>query len=277
MEKQDNRASCWSVTINNPTDADYENMEHARQRGWKVEGQLEKGEEGTPHLQLMVRTPQVRFSAVCKMFPRAHVEPARNVAALSTYVHKEKGRVAPIPTGSDSYPSQAKFWYLVAKKMNNNQPHWTMDDKNALRHPDACDPEDGYRPNRAFMYQDAFDRIVGSDPLKYLDIWTEELIAEGYYVECHATNPAVRAAWKKWWRSIVYRAMETARQTDIRVQIPGIPSPDVEYNQLDADDSSRQEATRRVLEGLDQEPEDESNEGSQESCTPDSEGSGDNC
>lgn len=32
------RASCWSLTINNPTAADEEQINLARQRGWKVEG-----------------------------------------------------------------------------------------------------------------------------------------------------------------------------------------------------------------------------------------------
>ena len=83
------RASVWSVTINNPTQTDEYNISEARQKGWKVEGQLERGEQGTEHYQLILRTPQVRFSAVKQVFPRAHIEVARNVGALTAYVHKE--------------------------------------------------------------------------------------------------------------------------------------------------------------------------------------------
>ena len=61
------RATCWSITINNPLPADDENIARAKQRsGWKVEGQLEKGENGTPHYQLMVKTPQIRFDPLRK-------------------------------------------------------------------------------------------------------------------------------------------------------------------------------------------------------------------
>lgn len=266
----DNRASCWSITINNPTSSDYEDMEVARQRGWKVDGQREVGAEGTPHLQLMVRTPQVRFSAVQKVFRRAHIEPARNQSALANYVHKAQAGAQPLPEGTDKFPSQSKFWYLIAKKMNHNHPQWTADDKDALLHPDCLTEEDGYNPKRAFLYKDAFDRIVAADPLKHLDIWTEELIAEGYHVETLAMNPAVRSAWKKWWRAIVYRAMETARQTDACVQNNENESSEEEHNQLNADDTARAQASDGVLEGqLRTDEEDEINdEGSEESRTP---------
>jgi len=83
------RSTCWSLTINNPTKDDVEQINLARQRGWKVEGQLEKGLEGTQHYQLRLMTPQVRFSSVKKAFPRAHIEVARDPIALGKYVTKE--------------------------------------------------------------------------------------------------------------------------------------------------------------------------------------------
>lgn len=87
------RATMWSITINNPTAEDREAIELARQKGWKIEGQFEKGEEGTLHLQLAVRTPQLRFSTMKKHFPRAHIEIARNAAAFLQYVNKADTRV----------------------------------------------------------------------------------------------------------------------------------------------------------------------------------------
>ena len=83
------RSNIWSLTINNPTADDEECIQLARQKGWKVEGQKEVGKEGTPHYQLMLKTPQVRFSAVKKLFPRAHIEIARNATALAQYVTKK--------------------------------------------------------------------------------------------------------------------------------------------------------------------------------------------
>lgn len=48
-DKTDDRHSKWSVTINNPTEADEDSIHRARQKGWKVWGQKEVGEEGTEH------------------------------------------------------------------------------------------------------------------------------------------------------------------------------------------------------------------------------------
>ena len=110
MSKTTVRATCWSVTINNPIAADEENIALARQKGWKVEGQLEKGKGGDSHYQLSVKTPQVRFSQVKAQFPRAHIEVARNPTALQQYVVKEETRVAAIPTSQEMYPSQQRVW-----------------------------------------------------------------------------------------------------------------------------------------------------------------------
>lgn len=99
------RATNWSVTINNPIKADEENINLARQKGWMVEGQLEKGDNGTPHYQLIVKTPQMRFSALKKAFPRAHIEVAKNVKALETYVKKDETRIGQLPDASEFYPS----------------------------------------------------------------------------------------------------------------------------------------------------------------------------
>lgn len=197
------RHSNWSVTINNPTDVDEEHMNLARQKGWKVEGQLEKGENGTPHYQLLVSTGQVRFSAVKKMFPRAHIEPARNVAALREYVKKEQTREGELPTQQDSYPSMDKTWtllyeqFLVAGVINRYPPTtWT--------------PKGNVRWNHT----------ASNDPLYELDMAAGVLIADGYRVESILANPQNRTAFKKWSEDIltrIYREKlsQTARQTDV--------------------------------------------------------------
>lgn len=63
----------------------------------------------------MVKTPQVRFSAVKKLFPRGHIEIARNPAALATYVGKEETRVGQLPDKQELYPSQAKTFSMFAE------------------------------------------------------------------------------------------------------------------------------------------------------------------
>lgn len=89
------RATAWSITINNPT-ADDDNALKSLPQGWTVHGQKERGENGTEHYQILLKTPQVRFSTVKKLLGRAHIEVCRNPQALMQYVNKEETRVAPL-------------------------------------------------------------------------------------------------------------------------------------------------------------------------------------
>jgi len=202
MSEFQNRASCWSVTLNNPTEADEECIALARQRGWKVEGQKERGESGTVHYQLMVRTPQVRFSAMKKVFPRGHIEYARNPSALSSYVRKEMTRIADLPVASDRYPSLAKFWDLVIDQLDS----W-----NYINYGYIWEPRFERPP---FWWKEAPTKYH-REPLHALDDVTAVLIEKGYYVESMACNPQVRMAWRKFHGAIAYRHYEDKdRQTD---------------------------------------------------------------
>lgn len=87
------RASCWSVTINNPTDEDRNLLRSPPSWVKNCVYQDEVGEEGTPHIQGCVQSAQVRFSQVKAWLPRAHIEKARNRAALLQYVQKEETAV----------------------------------------------------------------------------------------------------------------------------------------------------------------------------------------
>lgn len=180
MANRDDRGSCWSITINNPIKADDENIALARQRGWKVDGQLEKGENGTPHYQLIVKTPQVRFSAVKKAFPRAHIELARNPQALAVYVHKDETREAALAVGSEFYPSYTKVTDFFSEECQK--------------------------------YIDKYDSLPNEKLLEIFDIMIDNKIREGYYVESMAVNPQVRCSIKKFGKAIFRRWL--ARQTD---------------------------------------------------------------
>jgi len=190
------RSTCWSLTIANPTPKEEEQIALARQHGWEVTGQLEKGEGGLVHYQLMLKTPQVRFSAVKKLFSTAHIEVARNPKALETYVAKEDSRVATLPTQQNMYPSLSKYWILVTGYLN---------DRNYV---DAETSNDWWKKETGNL-----------DALGILDQATIFLIDEGYVVEGIASNPSTRTAWKKYHFAIYRRAMEqilqqTDRQTD---------------------------------------------------------------
>jgi len=214
------RSSCWSITINNPTESDHEAIATAKQKGWTVEGQLEKGEEGTLHYQLMLRTPQVRFSAVKKHFDRAHIEVAKDPNALRKYVNKEDTRVGTLPA-SDKYPSMSKLWELIYQQNNTgDKDGWNMCH---LPYVELYRPDDDARLER--------------NPLKWFDEQIRNLIRYGYHVESLAVNPQVRACWKSYWRDILQRVAtaeiisqsENTTNPDAdevqEVEIPSLPPP----------------------------------------------------
>jgi len=182
----------WSVTINNPTKNDEEYIALARQKGWKVEGQLEKGDNGTPHYQLLLSCKgQQRFTAVKKAFPRAHIEPAKDVVALKKYVNKEVTRIGALPSSNEQYPSCSKLmsWY-----------------------------GEHYDTQKALVGHECFDR---------LDVFDQMIcnkIREGFYVEGMGVNPQIRSSIKNYGRAIADRErlhrQKTDRQTDENIFSP---------------------------------------------------------
>ena len=176
MTSQD-RGTCWSITINNPTEED---LKFQFPPGWKMEGQIELGNEGTQHYQGMLKTPQVRFSAIKKYIPRAHIEKARSAAALEAYVHKTDTRVAEVP----AYKSLTVFGLMdmvIAK--------W--DDEGFTSYCELYkkeSPEDLY--------------------IKYSDMIIRKLIEDGAEggIEYVAINPMWRSAWLKFGSAMVKRA-----------------------------------------------------------------------
>lgn len=192
------RATHWSLTINNPTDDDEECMQLARQRGWKIDGQKERGKEGTEHYQLHVQTPQVRFAAVKKMFPRAHIEIARNPSALAAYVTKEDTRVGGLVSAQEKYPSQSKFFDLIWDEI--------------ISDPGKYDFRFG---TRRFMHNGSTENASKAHRRSY---WAaaSALIRKGYHVESMAVNPMTLSSWDAFHLALLDRkiAGETERQTD---------------------------------------------------------------
>lgn len=168
------RATAWSITINNPSPDDEEDIARARQKGWKVEGQLERGDEGTPHYQLLVKTPQVRFSAIKATFSRGHIEVCRNIQALQQYVHKEDTKEAELPSTNKLYPSLTRLWEM-----------WDTFNRSLNIHPNDMSTVKDLEAN--------FERFV------------HYTIREGYYVESIASNPATISMVRKYGFSILER------------------------------------------------------------------------
>lgn len=190
MEIKTLRGTAWSVTCNMKTisrasvDAC---IEASRSMGWGVEGQIELGEEGTEHYQLLVRTPQVRFSAVKKVFPTAHIELARNVKALENYVHKEETRVEALRSVEVTFLT----YPMVRKKFFT----WFVDTY----------------PQRIYGHPDHDECLVVWDRFIGLSI------EEGMEVDLIGMNPQHRGCIAKYWRSYIVRELST-RQTEVRRQ-----------------------------------------------------------
>lgn len=237
------RATAWSVTINmkkvSKSTAD-ECINQARAKGWKVEGQLEQGAEGTEHYQLLVRTPQTRFSAIKKMFPTAHIEAARNVDALREYVNKSDTRLGSLPTQNDKYPSITKMWeimwdYILIKD-------WFMGGRQAIR-------------------EAAEDIIpIGEKArLTYLDEQGATLIKQGYYIEQHIVNPQVRSSFAKFATELFIRTLtkleqDADRQTDRQVEISSqiINIPVINEDQDEQSEDGQEQDTEQDGEGTSQ-------------------------
>jgi len=199
------RANTWSVTLNMKTvkkETCDEMIQQARAAGWKVTGQEEMGGEN-PHYQLMVQTPQVRFSAVKKMFPTGHIEVARNRQALAKYVTKEDTRIGALPEHDEKYVTATRLWDMIYQyNSGDNRDCW-----------------DYMNDDEVMLYEVEQQRMLQSDPLAFFDRMIGIFIRQGYYVDMLACNPAIRSFWKKFWRDILYRSRETDRQTDRQARI----------------------------------------------------------
>lgn len=188
-------------------------IHEARSKGWRVHGQLEQAPTtGTLHYQLMVETPQTRFSAIKKAFPTAHIEISRNKAALAQYVSKTETRVAALAADNEKYPSVAGFWKLVYR-------YYDVDDDSGW---------DQSADDVQFVDLDRQQALEG-DPLGFLDIVAGNLIREGFVIDHIITNPAVRSFWKKFHKDVLYRTRETDRQTD-SVVLPTVEQTDATVN-----------------------------------------------
>ena len=151
-----------------------------------MKGQLEQGKEGTVHYQGMLSTPQVRFSAVKKVFPKAHIEVARNKSALANYVSKEETRLAKVEDNVSMIPTLFDYQHIIARR-------WNDDEFNELFEKWKVEISDG-KKSTADVALDYVDSLVA-----------EDIEAGICGVEYIAINPMWRSAWKKFFKSMVAR------------------------------------------------------------------------
>lgn len=209
------RATCWSITINNPTKED---LNPDFPAGWKMTGQVEEGKLGTEHYQGMLTTPQVRLSAVKKVLKRAHIEAARNRKALEKYVHKEETRVGTVADKTSDIPTLFEYQTIVASLWDDDEfeelvqvPSNKLTSENEL----------------AMRY---VDRLVAYD--------IETNGRRG--AEFIGINPMWRSSWKLFYRSIIIR--RDAAQNQVKHQTSGTQNAEASPPSSNAHGSSESPA-----------------------------------
>nr|WAE42277.1 MAG: replication associated protein [Cressdnaviricota sp.] len=195
------KASCWSITINNPTDDDHKQINDLPSKPWfkSWEGQMEEGEDGTPHIQGMLRTKSVIFGSVKKALSRAHIEVAKNVLALKQYVHKDETRTGELKslkvfTNEDFYQHIKEFYDSYEEVAAAYQKY--LDDR-----------------------EDAeVDKGVDNFPYKTLKQIASSLIVGGQsYVEILAVNPQMKSSFKEYFLPIMKRTFNNLRCLESQV------------------------------------------------------------
>lgn len=191
------RATAWSITINNPTDADRQRIELLKVNKWFREwkAQDEIGEDGTLHIQAFLRTEQIRFSSIKKALPRAHIEVARNIPALANYVHKDDetaaGNREHVKADTENLLEEALLVYVIDEL--NKFMYGEEETMKVLT--------EEFPTNKQLLKE--FHRM---DPLFVLDQVAAGLIAyKGARIEMLVSNPLVRCAYKKFFWAIIIR------------------------------------------------------------------------
>lgn len=191
------RATKWSVTINMKNvsrETAEECIARARQSNWEVIGQIEKGESGTEHYQLALKTPQVRFTAVKKMFPTAHIEVAKDWNALLHYVQKEDTRVETL--------KKVELQFVTFKMVRDKFFEW------------FCTRSPPFAPVRD-----------DEQKLSYWDQFIGLSIQEGIECDVLGVNPQYRSCIMRYWDSYIRRQTDRQTQENL-VQDISIPTFD---------------------------------------------------
>lgn len=197
---ENDRGTCWSITLNNPTEEEIKdgNLLIQLPAGWSCQGQMELGENGTPHYQAMLKTPQTRFAAVKKVFARAHIELAKNRKALEKYVHKPETRIGEVNNAVSNIPTLFEYQHKIAARWDDDE--WNLFVNNAR---ETTGDENKKMDEIALAY---VDYLVGQD------------IENGICgIEYIAINPMWRSAWKKFYRQLVARERTAQIKSQLEV------------------------------------------------------------
>lgn len=178
------RASWWSITINNPEESDREALKNPPTFVKLVKCQDEVGANGTLHIQGAINTTQVRFAQIKKWLERAHIEVARDKSALLKYVSKAD-------TAVEGTQFQSKSEFLTTAK--------------ALR-------------KLARYYSKPDDEYISEFPTDYVKraYWraVREILREDEELVGLYSRPDIFRAWENTWEVWLEKIDEEDRQTD---------------------------------------------------------------
>ena len=182
--------------------------------GWKLSGQIEEAPTtGQLHLQLMLETPRIRFGAVKKQFPRAHIEVARSKFQLAAYVNKPDTRVGKVdqpPT-----PTIWEFNIMVASRIKTDElTEWLV--KARMKKPEDI-PGAMYVDGEWYI-PDYWTSVKPNEMIDYIDMMVKELICEGVRgAEYMGVNPMFRAAWRTYGKALITRAINEQLKSDASI------------------------------------------------------------
>lgn len=235
------KGSCWSITINNPSEEDKAHWANAKQSyAWisDVIGQLEQGAKGTPHIQGMLKTKHIRFSQVKRAFPRAHIELAKSETALARYVTKQDTRIATIESkiqyATPAHIQKELFDSLLDIYIRNNLSHENIDGNVILTLKPLPFHVVAHHTRKidalkelfvaSLLNEDEWALYIHNNADRYIQRAYKTLIQRGFYgVEFIANNNLTHGALKKYLPSILIRhALHSPQE---HAQAPPQPSP----------------------------------------------------
>lgn len=115
----------WILTLNNPEVVPEELWQRSQMcHASFMAGQLEQGQSGTPHFQFVFHCKEkVRFSAVKKAFPQAHIEDVKCPDKAVAYCTKEDTRIGEIFRFGDIpiRRNSKEDWDFIFNAAKNNQ------------------------------------------------------------------------------------------------------------------------------------------------------------
>lgn len=195
------KATNWIITLNNPTELETTAWTNIKQNHFvkEAQGQLEVGEEGTPHIQGYIKTESVRFSQIKKLFPRAHIEIAKNAIAARQYCVKESTREHSLPV--------TQLNTSIHRAVYNQTLLWFQTN--------LFDTDTGQQTRWAAAPSEEFANFIMLQQVHLLDEQTREwiydravsqIIRSGVrHIEFVAVNNITRSAFLRYFPSLIHR------------------------------------------------------------------------